>query len=213
MRLAATYDTAPRGSGVAVVIVLHVLVIAALLRIEAVRNAVVEAAPLFVSFITPETPKLELPPPPVLPKIVPKKEPPRLITTEAPAQSPIEFSAPPPPIEPVVVVPDVVAPPSPPLPPVASTPKLISHVEYVRAPQVEYPAVSRRLREQGRVLVRVLIDRQGRAERVEVQNSSGSQRLDDAAVKAAREALYRPYSENGVPIPVWALVPTRFELS
>ena len=86
MRLAAPYDTAPRASGVAVVIVLHVLVLAALLRIEAVRNAVAEAAPLFVSFITPEQPKVELPPPPALPKIVPKKEPPRLITTEAARQ-------------------------------------------------------------------------------------------------------------------------------
>ena len=213
MRLTVDYDTAPRGIGVAVVVALHVIVLAALLRIEAVRNAVAEAAPLFVSFITPEQPKVELPPPPLVPKIVPKKEPPRLITTEAPAKSAIEFIAPPPPIEPVVVVPEVLAPPSPPLPPVAATPKLITHVEYIRAPQVEYPVVSRRLREQGRVLLRVLINRQGRAERVEVQKSSGSHRLDDAAIKAATEALYRPYSENGEPIPVWALVPTRFELS
>jgi protein TonB len=212
VRLTVEYDAAPRGIGVAVVVLLHLVVFAALLRIEAVRKAVADAAPLFVSFITPEQPKVELPPP-VLPKIVPKKEPPRLITTESPAKSAVEFIAPLPPVEPVVVVPEVIAPPSPPLPPVASTPKLITNVEYIRAPQVEYPAVSRRLGEQGRVLLRVLINRQGRAERVEVQQTSGSQRLDEAAVKAAREALYRPYSENGEPIPVWALVPTRFELS
>ena len=47
------------------------------------------------------------------------------------------------------------------------------------------------------MLLRVLIGREGRAERIEVQTSSGSRRLDEAAVKAAREALYRPYSENG----------------
>jgi protein TonB len=46
-----------------------------------------------------------------------------------------------------------------------------------------------------------------------VQTSSGSRRVDEAAIKAAREALYRPYSENGQAIPVWALVPTLFELS
>ena len=28
-----------------------------------------------------------------------------------------------------------------------------------------------------------------------------------------REALYRPYSENGEAISVWALVPTLFELT
>lgn len=33
------------------------------------------------------------------------------------------------------------------------------------------------------------------------------------AIKAARDALYRPYTENGEPIAVWALVPTVFELS
>ena len=92
-------------------------------------------------------------------------------------------------------------------------PKVISNVEYVRAPRVEYPAVSRRLREEGRVVLRVLIGRSGRAEQVEVQKSSGSPHLDEAAIKAAREALYRPYSENGEVISVWALVPTLFELS
>lgn len=213
MRLATTYDTAPRGFGMALVVVVHLAVLAALLRIEAVRSAIADSAPLFVSFITSEPPKVEALPPPVLPKIVPKKEPPRLITTDSPATSRIEFVAPPQPTEPVVVVPEVTAAVTAPMPPVAFTPKLISQVEYIRAPQVEYPAISRRLGEQGRVLLRVLIDRGGRAERVEIQKSSGSPRLDEAAIKAAREALYRPYSENGETIPVWALVPTRFELS
>lgn len=57
------------------------------------------------------------------------------------------------------------------------------------------------------MVLRVLINREGRAERIEVQTSSGSKRLDEAAIKAAREALYRPYREDGEAIPVWALLP------
>lgn len=211
MRLTATYEREPRGVGVAVVVVLHLIACAALLSIEAVRSAVSDAAPLFVSFFTPEQPKIEEPPPPPLPKIVPKREPPRLITTAAPAVSPIEFVAPLANVEPIAVMPEVSVAPSPPA--AAPTPNLVTAVEYIRAPRLEYPALSRRLNEQGRVLLRVLINREGRAERVEVQTSSGSRRLDEAAMTAAREALYRPYSENGQPIPVWALVPTIFELS
>ena len=117
--------------------------------------------------------------------------------------------------EPVIapVAAEIMAEPVTPPAPASPAPRTISKVEYIRPPQVEYPALSRRIGEQGRVLLRVLIGREGRAERVEVQVSSGSQRLDDAAVKAAREALYRPYAENGVAISVWALVPTSFELS
>lgn len=210
-RLAPDYGSPSSGTGVVTVVLLHAAVFAALLQFEGVRSAVSDAAPLFVSFFTPEQPKVESPPPP---KIVPKKEPPRLVTVDRLATAADTFIAPPVPPEPEVVAPVIEAPAPPPVS-LAAAParKVITSVEYIRPPQVEYPALSRRLGEQGRVLVRVLINRDGRAERVEVQSSSGSRRLDDAAIKAAREALYRPYSENGEPIPVWALVPTLFELS
>jgi len=210
-RLAPDYGAPSSGTGVVTVVLLHAAVFAALSQFEAVRSSVSDAAPLFVSFFTPEQPKVEAPPPP---KIVPKKEPPRLVTVDRPATSADTFIGPPPPPEPEVVAPATEAPAPPPaLLAAAPAPKVVTSVEYIRPPQVEYPALSRRLGEQGRVLVRVLINRDGRAERVEVQSSSGSRRLDEAAIKAAREALYRPYSENGQPIPVWALVPTLFELS
>ncbi len=118
MRLTADYDTAPRSVGVGAVVLLHVAVVGGLLQIDAVRDAVSEAAPMFVSLITAEQPKVEAPVPP-MPKIVPKKEPPRLITSAATPSSPAEFVAPPAPVEPIAVVPEVVAPPSPPAPAVA----------------------------------------------------------------------------------------------
>jgi len=198
-----------RRFGLVAVVLLHVAVIAALLQIGEVRKAIADAGPLFVSFIAPETP-VETPPPPV---VVPKKQPPPLIVSQRVSQAPVEFVAPVAPPEPVAEPTLVDVPPSPPAPAAAATaPKLVTHVEYVRRPALEYPTMSRRFGEQGRVVVRVLINPRGQAERVELQEASPYRRLNEAALKAAQEAQYRPYTENGVAQTVWALVPLVFEL-
>jgi protein TonB len=62
------------------------------------------------------------------------------------------------------------------------------------------------------VLVRVEIDAAGLPRQVELQRSSGSPRLDDAALAAVRAARFRPYTEDGVPRAVWSTVPIVFEL-
>jgi protein TonB len=94
----------------------------------------------------------------------------------------------------------------------AQAPKRLTTVSYLRPPQVVYPAVSRRMNEQGRVVVRVLIDAEGKVLQVELDQPSLHLRLNEAALRAAREALYRPHVEDGVPQAVWALVPIVFEL-
>ncbi|MBK8766094.1 MAG: energy transducer TonB [Burkholderiaceae bacterium] len=75
-----------------------------------------------------------------------------------------------------------------------------------------YPAVSRRLGEQGRVLLRVLVGLAGEPERIEVLQSSGYPKLDGAAREAARRSRFRPYVEDGKATPVWALIPIHFAL-
>lgn len=92
------------------------------------------------------------------------------------------------------------------------TPRRLTAVSYLRAPQLVYPAVSRRMNEQGRVVVRVLIDTEGKVLQAELEQPSPYPRLNEAALRAAREALYRPHFEDGVPQRVWALVPLSFEL-
>ena len=202
-------DVVTRRLGLVTVVLLHVAVIAALLHIGEVRQAITDAGPLFVSFITPEPP-VETPPPPV---VVPKKQPSPLIVSQRVSTVPAEFVAPVAPPEPVAEATPIDTPPSPPAPAAAApAPKLVTHVEYVRRPAPEYPTMSRRFGEQGRVVVRVLINSRGQAERVELQEPSPYRRLNDAALKAAQEALYRPYTENGVAQSVWALVPLSFEL-
>jgi protein TonB len=204
----------PRLVGIAVVVLLHVGFVGALLQFASTRSRAAEVAPTFVKLIAQPEPRVDQRPLSAAATLA-HERPPRFALRDVPLPAPIEFAAPEPIAEPIVAAPMAEAKADPVAPPAASAPppKTISTVEYIRPPQLEYPALSRRFGEQGRVLLRVLIGREGRAERVEVQVSSGSRRLDEAAIKAAREALYRPYSENGVAIPVWALVPTLFELS
>jgi protein TonB len=105
-----------------------------------------------------------------------------------------------------------VAPAAPPAPPAEPRTVSASSVQYLRPPAPVYPRASRRQGEAGRVTLRVLIDEQGRPAELRVQSTSGYARLDEAALKALRDARFRPYAENGVAQRVWALVPIHFDL-
>lgn len=222
--LADHYDATPpfaRRALVAGVLGAHVLGAWALLQVDSVRQAVGEVAPLMVDLIAPPTPPAPPPPPPPPPpKIVKQPPPPPPIIAAAPSPSPAPatFVAPPPPAEPPPPVaieappPPPAAPPAPPAPP--PPPKTIpaTAVEYLEPPAPTYPSASRRLGETGRVLLRVEIDTHGRARQVQVSRSSGSARLDEAALAAVRAARFKPYTENGQPFVVWTTVPIVFEL-
>ena len=94
-----------------------------------------------------------------------------------------------------------------------SVPKLVSAVEYVREPAPRYPPQSRRLREQGIVILRVVIDERGQACDIAVETSSGYARLDRAAREAVASAAFRPYLENGAPRRAQVLIPIEFFLN
>lgn len=97
--------------------------------------------------------------------------------------------------------------------PAPATPKtLTSGVQYVQAPRPDYPVQSKRLGEEGKVILRALINAEGRVERIEIQRSSGHPRLDDAAREAVQNALFRPHLEDGRPVKVYAIVPISFRL-
>lgn len=95
----------------------------------------------------------------------------------------------------------------------AVEPLLVRHVEYAQFEPPAYPPLSRRLGEQGLVVVRVLIDEHGLPVEAAVSVSSGFPRLDDAAVRAVRAARFRPHVIGGRPQPAYALVPIRFDLT
>lgn len=73
-----------------------------------------------------------------------------------------------------------------------------------------YPMASRRMREEGRVVVLVEINTQGLVERATIDASSGFPRLDESALAAARKGRFKPYTRNGVAYPAKAKIPFDF---
>jgi protein TonB len=200
-----------------VIIALHAVLFYAL-QSGLLRHPVVQSVPkeIIASFITLEPAPAPKPEPkpktvPVVKKTVTPPKP-RPVITPKPAPQAITETAPPPAPEP----PAEAAPPAPAAPAAPAKPappKTISGVAYINAPRPSYPPLDARMGNEGTVTLRVLINEKGRAERVEVQKSSGSLRMDDAARDAVLRALFKPYLEDGKAIPVYAIVPINFTLS
>ncbi len=79
-------------------------------------------------------------------------------------------------------------------------------------PRPAYPALSRRLREQGTVLLEILILPDGTVGEVKIKESSGFKRLDDTAMKAVKQWKYTPAQRGQEPIAYWYLQPLEFSL-
>ena len=94
--------------------------------------------------------------------------------------------------------------------PDVSAPPMVEAVEYVRPPAPVYPAESKRKRERGTCLLRVMVDSTGRPAQIQVERSSGYQRLDSAAREAVEKALFHPYEVNGIAQPAQVLIPIEF---
>ena len=84
---------------------------------------------------------------------------------------------------------------------------------HLNNPQPAYPSVSRRLGETGKVMLRVLINAEGKPEKVEVAKSSGFERLDRSAVDAVSRWKFRPGTRDGVPTAMTYLQPINFDLT
>jgi periplasmic protein TonB len=79
-------------------------------------------------------------------------------------------------------------------------------------PEPIYPSLSRRIGEEGKAMVRLLINESGQVEKVSLAQSSGIQRLDQAALDAGQKARCKPFIEFGKPIKVTAIQPYIFRL-
>ncbi len=75
-----------------------------------------------------------------------------------------------------------------------------------------YPYLSRSREEEGKVILRVHIDKQGRASRIETIQSSGHSRLDKAAKNAVTNWTFIPALEDGNPAAGVVQVPILFVL-
>ena len=84
--------------------------------------------------------------------------------------------------------------------------------DYLHNPAPEYPAVSRRRGDQGRVLLRVLVSTHGTANAVQVQSSSTYPRLDEVAMETVRQWRFVPAKRGAELVEDWVLVPIVFRL-
>lgn len=91
--------------------------------------------------------------------------------------------------------------------------KALTQARYRETPQPHYPDSARREGKEGRVLLRVLVDEEGRTKAIEINNSSGYDLLDQAATEAIKKWRFVPARVGGKPIETWVKVPIEFQLS
>ena len=84
--------------------------------------------------------------------------------------------------------------------------------DYLRNPAPPYPSLSKRMGEEGKVVLRVSVSPQGTADSVEIRTSSGSPRLDESAQKTVRNWKFVPARRGDAPVQSWVLVPIIFKL-
>lgn len=84
---------------------------------------------------------------------------------------------------------------------------------HLNNPAPGYPSASRRLGEQGQVLLDVLILSDGSVGEIKVKRTSGFPRLDNAAVDAVRRWRYQPARRGNTPIAYWYVQPVQFSLA
>lgn len=204
------------------VLALHGLAVLALWSMKPPAEAVRLPQPLMVSLLTdasPELPSKPVPPPP--PRAVQPAALPALAVQEealAPVPPPIHTLAPVRP-EPVVaaaapapaapIAPPTVVPPSV-IPPPVVPPRF--DADYLDNPAPAYPALSRRMGEHGRVLLRVYVGPDGQAAQVEVRESSGFERLDKAARETVQRWRFVPARQGDKGVAAWVQVPISFSI-
>jgi periplasmic protein TonB len=190
---------------------------------------VIVPAEILVEFVTPAAPKVTppapapAPPKPVAVKAAAKKTP---VPAKAPAPLPLAIADPTPapsaPVgtleAPVAATPKVASAPASTVAtaaPTAQLPQLVlpsSDADYLQNPKPPYPSLSKRLGEQGKVVVRVFIGTDGTAQKTEIKQSSGYDRLDQAALNTVLRWRYVPGKRAGVPEAMWFNVPISFVL-
>ena len=221
-----------RGATIALVVLVHAVVLGALWAGQVRHAPPKKPAVVEVALIEPERPKPPPPPPPppplkppaIVPKVVAPRPPVLLPPPPMAPMTALPVLVPPPTaiqvaiadVEPVRPGPTVVAPPTPAPPPPGPAPVVVPprfDAAYLDNPAPIYPSLAKRRGEEGRVLLRVQVSAEGRADRVEVSKTSGSPILDEAAIEAVRRWRFVPARRGSDAIAAPVLVPIAFALT
>lgn len=203
------------------VVLFHVAALWAL-QSGLIRRALETVVPVAIlsEWVEPPRPKTEPPPPtpkpkpvqqPVLQKMPNLQPPPMPIAIADPTPAPdapvgVQTAS--------VALPPIAAPvaatPTPAAPPKVQLPS--SDADYLQNATPIYPRHSKRLGEQGKVILRVLIGIDGLAQKAEIRSSSGYERLDQAALETVLSWHYMPGKRGGVAEAMWFNVPINYVL-
>lgn len=206
-------------SGLALVIVAHLLLLWGLIQPRSLSLPPQHnrAPVLNVSLISPQVqvaPPVDTPPPPKVVEPDRPKRPQQLLASKAPPtpDSPQLAAQPEEPLE------------QPPAPPVAQSPTNAPpetaaapqpprfDAAYLDNPSPIYPRISRRMGEQGKTLLIVQVSADGKPLKVSLHQSSGSSRLDQAAIEAVQRWRFVPARQGSSPIAASVIVPIIFSL-
>jgi protein TonB len=191
------------------VIGLHAAVFLVIMAARTVVPDIVEM-PLIVDLL--QAPPEEIKQPVAKPLPMAKPQPVRQPIPKTP--TPVIEATPseqPAPAAPLASPPDIK--PAPPAPPAAEpVSQARFDADYLKNPAPSYPPLSRRMGEEGKVILRVSVNPQGSADSVEIKASSGSLRLDESAQKTVRNWKFIPAKRGDTAVQSWVLVPIIFKL-
>lgn len=199
------------------VLALHGIGLAALLAVRPAPAAVAVAPVVLEARLIRQAPALApLPPPPAEP-LRPKARP-SLIASARPAPAPMLAPPPMPKAEPVAEPVEIAeaAPPAPATAAPAAEPAVVPPsfvAAYLNNPAPRYPQAAKQRRESGEVRLRVRVMTDGSAGDVQIERSSGSTALD----QAARDVVFRqwrfvPARRGDEAVEAWVIVPIVFAL-
>ncbi len=213
-----------RLGGIAFTVLAHGLVIGFVLTHTSVRETFKSMGPLMVEILKSETlhepplanlqPKVDKPPKPLSMQKLRARSATESPVIAAPSATTttIDISTPaaPKPAPPIDTQPVSVAPPTPVAPAPLVPPDF--RADYLLNPAPAYPSLARRMGEEGRVVLRVYVETSGLPSSVEVRTSSGSERLDQAALEAVRRWKFVAAKQGERAVPTHVLVPILFNL-
>ncbi len=164
-----------------------------------------------------EKPPEEPPPPPPKDVEIPPFVPPPEVTVESSAPPTIttQNTVVPPP-QPTYVPPAPPAPVAPPAPPAPTGPTSPATAigSSTTVSEDDYPPASLRAEEQGRTVITVSINTQGRVDSCNVTTSSGFPKLDDKSCQIAqRRFRFKPALQNGQPVASTKVMPIRWQIT
>ena len=186
-----------RAGFVAITLALHVVAALALLQAHPHERIPIDTAPIEASLL--DEPAQAEPAPPVYTPA------PANLVYALPTPQEVSFDTE------TVIATDIAPSTAISTPAPTAAPPMVDTVEYVRAVPPVYPRESQRRREYGTVVLRVMVDAHGRPAQIQVEHSSGFERLDQAAREAVEKFLFRPYEVNGMAQPAQVLIPIGFD--